>query len=252
MTRTADVLTLAQFSPLTEATRRLFHFLRWLSPMEWLRRLQPVVKPRNMVTPKEAASVAFVSRRGRAIEYYVIACLAAEVLLVASVCLLQLGEFMKVLVVALALLRIVEILQVTVNATVFDQLSGRADNRVASSARMLVLAFINFLELCVCFGIVYAAYHLRLHGAGRPVTGFYLSVITQPTIGYGDVYPTSFLRVVAAAQGIAAVVFVILVFARIVGMLPTIEPFFETEQLKRAAEQADAADEAQGGTRTAS
>ena len=51
------------------------------------------------------------------------------------------------------------------------------------------------------------------------LTGFYFSFITQLTIGFGDVYPTSWLRVVAVAQGLTAALFVLLVFGTIVASL---------------------------------
>ena len=62
-----------------------------------------------------------------------------------------------------------------------------------------------------------------LHGAGRAATGFYFSVVTQLTIGYGDVYPISVLRVVAVLQGLIGVVFVVLVLARLIASLPRID-----------------------------
>jgi hypothetical protein len=68
---------------------------------------------------------------------------------------------------------------------------------------------------------------LTLVGAGKPVTGFYLSVITQLTIGYGDVYPTGWLRVVAAIQGLVGALFIILVIARLVASLRPIREFLD-------------------------
>ena len=69
----------------------------------------------------------------------------------------------------------------------------------------------------------YATNYQDLVGAGRPVTGFYLSVITQLTIGYGDVYPTGWLRVVAAIQGLVGALFIILVLGRLLASLRQIK-----------------------------
>jgi hypothetical protein len=52
-------------------------------------------------------------------------------------------------------------------------------------------------------------------GAGRPITGYYFSAVTQLTIGYGEVYATNWLRIVAVAQGLLGVIFITLVFGRI-------------------------------------
>jgi hypothetical protein len=109
--------------------------------------------------------------------------LFVELVVVGISCLCQLSFAVSLLLAGALSLRILEVLQVTVNATLFDP-----DDVVSSSARMLVLAAFNFVELILCFGVVYATNYQMLMGAGRPVTGFYLSVITQLTIGYGDVY----------------------------------------------------------------
>jgi Ion channel len=63
-------------------------------------------------------------------------------------------------------------------------------------------------------------------GAGRPITGFYLSIITQLTIGYGDVYPTSWMRLVAAIQGLVGIVFVVLVFGRVIASFQPLKEVF--------------------------
>ena len=125
--------------------------------------------------------------------------------------------------------RICDIIQTTVNATLFNPLRS-IGNRAASRVRLVVLAFVNIVELCVCFGVVYAADYTRLHGAGQPATGFYLSVITQLTIGFGDVYPTGYLRAVAAAQGLLGLAFFILVCARVVASLPQLEEILQPSE----------------------
>jgi hypothetical protein len=109
-----------------------------------------------------------------------------------------------------------------VNATIFNPLRSIGDG-VASHVQLVVFAFVNIVELYVCYGVVYAADYMRLHGSGQPATGFYLSVITQLTIGFGDVYPTGYLRAVAAAQGLLGLAFFILDFARVVASLPQLE-----------------------------
>jgi hypothetical protein len=80
----------------------------------------------------------------------------------------------------------------------------------------LVLAAINYVELMLWFGLIYSLNYQLLHGAGRPATAFYFSVITQLTIGYGDVFPTGWLRIIAALQGLIGALFVIVVLGRAV------------------------------------
>jgi hypothetical protein len=92
---------------------------------------------------------------------------------------------------------------------------------------LIVLSFVNVLELCICFGLLYASDWHRLSVAGRSATAFYFSAITQTTIGYGDVYPTGYLRIIAACQAFISLVFAALVFTRFVGTLPRINAILD-------------------------
>jgi hypothetical protein len=223
---------IGDYSPLTQLAMRAFHVARKVSPMFWLSKRCPLLKSRNELSTQELFSQSHVRRRAKAVELYIIAWLFLEACLVGVVCFCQLPlPFIVGLVLAaVAGLRIIEIFQVTVNAAFFDSFSGRSDNMVASSPRIIVLAFYNFIELAVCFGVLYALNPGLLKGAGRPVTSFYFSLITQLTIGYGDVYPTSYLRAIAAVQGIVSVVFVVLVFGRFVSTLPRMKGLLEEDQ----------------------
>ena len=217
---------LSEYSPLTAALRWLFQEADRLSVRRWLSAWYPRFKPRSKITPAEAKSKEFTRCRARAIELYMTAWLGLELVLVRFSITVAVPEWFCWLATGLALSRIIEVVQVTVNAAIFDALSGRSDVRVASPERMIVLSALNFLELAACFGLIYAIHYNHLHGAGRPITGYYFSIITQLTIGYGDVYPTGWLRVVAAAQGLAGLSFVILVFSRFLASLRPVSGIF--------------------------
>lgn len=73
---------------------------------------------------------------------------------------------------------------------------------------------INYVELMIWFGVVYALNYHSLHGADEPASAFYFSIVTQLTIGYGDVSPMGWLRIIAALQGLIGALFVIVVLAR--------------------------------------
>jgi hypothetical protein len=141
----------------------------------------------------------------------VLICLGIEVLI--GPVLLGLGQISPPLgwvIYVLACPRIVEIIGRTVDVT-----------DVSSVPRTLALAVINYIELALCFGMIYALNYHCLSGAGaeQPITGFYFSIITQLTIGYGDVHPL-WLRLVVALQGLLTAVFVIFVLARAAAALP--------------------------------
>ena len=243
MTGKAPRLSLASFSPFTAGARFLFAAARWFSPRYWLAHWLPLFAAHNEIPPEKRGLTPYTRARARAIELYVLAWVLLEGVLVGVVLVTPVSKLIAVFVSLLVGLRILDIVQTLANVTVFDRLSGHSDARLTSVARSLVLAFVNFMELVVCFGIVYAAAYTRLHGAGQPLTAFYFSVITQLTIGYGDVYPTGYLRVVAASQGLVSLLFVVLVFARFVGTLPPEGALLEPSLGDEAAEQGDEADE---------
>ena len=118
-----------------------------------------------------------------------------------------LAYLLAALVYLLALLRVPEIIVRTTTVDFSD---------VVSTQRSLILAAINYVELMLWFGLIYALNYQFLNGAGQPATAFYFSVITQLTIGYGDVSPTGWLRIIAAAQGLIGALFVIVVLGRAV------------------------------------
>ncbi|WP_411279063.1 ion channel [Gemmatimonas sp.] len=123
----------------------------------------------------------------------------------------------------LATIQIVDSFQSSVHLSVFDQL--RTDERVviSSAVRTLVLSFLNYLELLICFGIVYVSMLDKLSGADGWMDAIYFSVVTQLTIGFGDLRPLGVARFVSATQGLVAVACTIVIRGRIVSVLPKIE-----------------------------
>lgn len=226
MKSAADI---ARYSPLTAISMKVFELLKCLSIMVWLGKAFPLFRPRSKLTDAEIKDHNFVARRSRAIDYYVISYFATELAISLMVCFipspLPLAGFACVLLVVC--LRISEIIQVTVNASVFDTISGVIGHRVATTERMLVLAAINFIELFLCFGIVYALncnlLSFNSQSVTTPATAFYFSAITQLTIGYGDISPTGWLRFLAPLQGFLAFVFVALIFTRFISSMKPME-----------------------------
>ncbi|HTR77580.1 MAG TPA: potassium channel family protein [Gemmatimonadaceae bacterium] len=187
----------------------------------------PILEPRGGLETDDSAGVTLVKRRARAVESYIAASLAIESLLIVLVVLRLVHGSWWWVVIGFATLKIIEIVQVTVNATIFDRFAASAGNKVASVPRMVVLAFINFVELAACFGLLFTVNLEKLNGAKGPADAFYYSVITQLTIGYGDVHPIGYMRAIAAIHGFIAIGFVALVFARLMSALPKIHSMFD-------------------------
>lgn len=206
-------------SPLTWAAERFFRGLQYCPPQIFFR-------SRADLTQEEINSPDFTRRRGRRIDALIIFYVAIDAMLLALLTWRQpIGTILAAAVRLLAALRIIDIVQVTVNLAVFDALRGRVDNMVGSMARLVVLSFVNFVELILAFGIVYASALPMLSGAHSVGDAVYFSAVTQFTIGYGDIVPTAWVRWVVIAQGLSSFVFIVLVFARALSNLPTLKEF---------------------------
>ena len=178
---------------------RIADWLKPILPMGWLAFVLPILK-----------------RSPIAIEVYVLCCFGIALALSAAVWFLyDWVAAVRWFVYILAGLRGLEIIVRAANVDI---------KTVVDPVRTLVLAAINYVELMLWFGLVYALNYHCLHGAGRPVTAFYFSIITQLTIGYGDVYAMGWLRIIAAGQGLIGALFVIVVLGRAVSASPTPPP----------------------------
>jgi hypothetical protein len=212
---------LSQLGPFSRIAALAMELAQLVSPIAWIGRVVPVLKPHDRITAADVADETFVVRRATALEWYILSWVALEGCVVAT--LLAGATYPGWTHPALYLvvgIRIVEILQKAFSVTVFARLSRRTDDSIVSAPRMVFLAFVNFAELAACFGTIYALDLAKLHGADGVVAAYYFSLITQLTIGFGDIVPTGYLRLVVVMHGAVAVAFFTLVFARLMTALP--------------------------------
>jgi len=191
--------------------------LHLLSPSRIVRRgrVEHVTSDAFRLDPAKATA-----RRSRRVEAYLMAWFVIELgILAAVVNGVALPAWIPRTIIVV---RILDIFQTSVNMSVFDQLRTEERLVISSAVRTLVLSFLNYLELLVCFGILYTGMIELLVGATGWLDAMYFSVVTQLTIGYGDIRPVGHARVVSVAQGLVAVAFTILILGRIVSVLPKI------------------------------
>ena len=195
--------TLRQYSPITWAFERVFRSLQFLPP-------QLVLRPWD--ADKQLPDKTRAAQRSVKVEGYVLACIAVE----AALGGLYLFAGMSPWWVRIAAsLRIVDVVQASVNVSVFDQLRRR--HAVTSIRRSLVLTFGSFLELIFSFGLLYVTLLDKLSGGSGWPDAFYFSVVTQLTIGYGDIHPLGIAKGLVAIQGLAGLGLIVVVLGRVVG-----------------------------------
>lgn len=210
---------LREYSLITWFFERLFWGLHQLSPSRLVRRQGRVahVNSEEFRCDPHGSTV----RRSRRVELYIIAWFAVEAALLASVAS---GILLPAVLVRVVLaVRIMDIFQSSVNMSVFDQLRTDKQVVISSAVRTLVLGFLNYTELLVCFGLIYTTLDASLVGSTGWMDDIYFSVVTQLTIGYGDIRPVGWARFVSVAQGLISVAFTILILGRIVAVLPKID-----------------------------
>jgi hypothetical protein len=217
-----DEITLRELSFLTYGIERCFFYLQYLSLANIL--FQTRTTNQDRFATKEIIRTV-TRRRSNQIELYAIGWLIVEIGLVAwspraGVCAHRAID-------VFATYRIFDVLQVAINIALFDRLRrGDKPHYVAVLVRMLVLSLWNFFELALCFGILYSNHLSLLKSAASTGDAYYFSMITQLTIGYGDINPTSYLKAVAMTQGAVGFFFGILVLSRFVGLLPKLQPVY--------------------------
>ncbi len=100
---------------------------------------------------------------------------------------------------------------------------------VSHPGRIVVLGIVNYLELVVYFGAIYAISPQDLMPCGQGaywyspgLSGLYFSTITQMTIGYGDIQPLGWLRAIACVQALCGLGVLVLLIGQFVSALPKV------------------------------
>lgn len=119
----------------------------------------------------------------------------------------------------IAILRIVDIIQNAANVSIFGQL-GTEYPEVEDITRSLVLLVLNYVELIGWFGLIYLVCELK--NVSSFYDPFYFSVMTQLTVGYGDIKPIRIAKAVAGVQATLGWAMTVLILARFISSLPII------------------------------
>ena len=210
-----DSVELKRYSPITWAFERAFNLLAYLPPQVIMRL---AVGPRS----HHIKSADWAADRARQVEWFLITYYILDIL--AFACTFSSSLALRILATGWATLRIVNIVEASVNVALFDRFRGRQDDRVASRTRLVVLAVVNYIELIVCFAAIYASGFIgHLTNASTSWDALYFSVLTQLTVSFGDVLPSGGIRVAAPIQALGGLLFLVLIFARVISALPELQ-----------------------------
>lgn len=134
--------------------------------------------------------------------------------------------------------RIVDVLATDIKISLFDHYAKRPKRYVYSwPSRVIILGFINYLELIICFAGIYAfdvclltdsTQHLGWIVNETAEKALHLSLATQVTVGYGDIVPTGWLRSASWAQMFAGLIVIVLLVGRYLALLPSGGSPFQT------------------------
>ncbi len=206
-------------------TERLFDLLKWVSPVVWFLESRTQVQKKQSGLDSDTVERQ-TRRRAKNVEKFIAGYLLLEVALI----LLVLGTYpygsplIPAILGLIATWRILDTLQVTVNMSLFDHLRVPTEHlEMASITRTVILTLINYLELLVLFGVLYSIVpELDIRNCTELDASdfFYFSVISQTSIGYGDIAPLFWAKVVAVIQGVIGLFFAVVILARIVSLLP--------------------------------
>jgi len=198
--------------PILNSIRKIFFFSRFLSIGHWIRK--------------------FGMSRGRRIavsivDWYIISWIIIEALLVTLLGINIFPHQLLFVVTIIAGYRIFELIQVYFNILLFDPLQhyeAGEEYFLYSSARSILISIISYVELIVCYGLIYFIYIDNGIYSQLVVTSvfetIYFSTILA-TIGYGDIVPIGNMRFVAMSEALLSVLFIATIIARFLNFLPS-------------------------------
>lgn len=220
-----DLTRLKEFSYVTWFAERLFFWAEFLSPgilyiptrnlLHY--HLNEVNKP-----ARESYMIENMRHRSNAVDFYILSWIGFQFVL-----LILLGEigtpWVVTIIRVLVVLRVFDIAQANINMNILDRLRyGETSHITVSVTRNLVLAALTFGELMLSFALLYATMPWNLAGATSRFDAIYFSMITQLTIGYGDIKPIHAARWIASVQGLVGFGFSLLIIGRFVSLIPPV------------------------------
>jgi hypothetical protein len=83
--------------------------------------------------------------------------------------------------------------------------------------------------MILIFGYIYYYFKNSLYGCKSIFDAYYFSAITQLTIGYGDLHPHGWLKLISGIQGVIGTLFLVLIIAKVITLLPNLVNLNDTK-----------------------
>lgn len=167
--------------------------------------------------------------RTKRVDTYIAVAIVLEILVLwfldLDVSCTWLFSFLRKFAVLLMVWRILECSAWAFRVSLFDgtYIPPGDDHYVASIQRIVILGIFSYIEVGLCFGGIYIFGAANLKPPVDSLNAIYFSFITQLTIGYGDIEPTGWSKIIVCIQGLVGILLLVCYVSHFVGLLPRLE-----------------------------
>lgn len=217
---------LKEFGFIAFLIERFFRFLQFLPP--WILLSNRADHQKSFTDENR---IAKAKERAVKIDAYILIFVLFEIFLIVLISSIYSdSRLTKYLGLTIGILRIIDIIQVNVNMVLFDHLRIRKqEHYMVSAVRTIIFSFINFFELILCFGFIYHFNHQLIIDYSSWLDAFYLSLNSQMGVKLADILPKYWNKLIFTIQSFVGFFFGLLIFARVIAILPKIKAILEQD-----------------------
>lgn len=226
--------------PITFGLYHIFRALNWISPSHYILNNRGDIHKQMKNLPEDIL-YRKTRKRAKSVDIYLLTFMSIELLLIfLSPQLVDLdSKWINYAILIFLVIRLIEIVQINVNLALFDALKVKelridSPHSMASPTRTVINMTMNYLELFAIFGLLYFLAPGGTLTQGNAsisyIDNFYYSVVVQMTNGFENTYPTGWYKPLTIIQMSVGTMFIVLIIARVINLLPTIRSVVEKNE----------------------